>query len=80
MKKQKIKKLSETNNFSLSKSSETKKDLKIKITKEMTFNEIIENMIEDQMEINETTKREISERKNSKNFISKEDVEKEFGI
>jgi len=53
---------------------------KMRVYKKETFNEIIENMIEDQMEINETTKREISERKNSKNFISKEDVEKEFGI
>ena len=53
---------------------------KMRVYKKETFNEIIENMIEDQMEINETTKRKISERKNSKNFISKEDVEKEFGI
>ena len=53
---------------------------KMRVYKKETFNEIIENMIEDQMEINETTKRKISERKNSKNFISREDVEKEFGI
>jgi len=40
MKKQKIKKLSETNNFSIYKSTKINKDLKI--TKKMTFNELIQ--------------------------------------
>ncbi len=39
-KNSKIKKLSETNNFSLYKSTKTNKDLKI--TKKMTFNEILQ--------------------------------------
>ena len=30
------------------------------------------------LEINQTTKNELAERKNSNNFISQEDVEKEF--
>lgn len=53
---------------------------KMRIFERETYNEIIENMLEDQMEINDKTKKELSERKNSKNFITQGDVEKEFGI
>jgi len=53
---------------------------KIRIFERETYNEIIENMLEDQIEINEQTKKELSERKNSNDFISQEDIEKEFGI
>jgi predicted CopG family antitoxin len=53
---------------------------KMRIFERETYNEIIENMLEDQIEINEQTKKELSERKNSNDFISQEDIEKEFGI
>ena len=42
---------------------------KMRIFERETYNEIIENMLEDQMEINDKTKKELSERKNSKNFF-----------
>jgi len=45
-----------------------------------TYNEIIENMIEDNLELNEKTKKEIEERRKSKDFISIEDVEKHLGL
>lgn len=53
---------------------------KMRVYERETYNEIIANMIEDQMEINEKTKKELEERKNSNDFISQEDVEREFGI
>jgi hypothetical protein len=53
---------------------------KMRVFERETFNEIIENMLEDQMEINETTKRELEERKRSNNFVSLEEVEKKLGI
>ena len=62
-------------------SDEVKKALeKMRIFERETYNEVIENMIEDQLEINEKTKKELSERRNSKEFVSLEDVEKELGI
>lgn len=45
-----------------------------------TYNEVIENMIEDNLELNEKTKKEIEERRKSNDFISIEDVEKHFGL
>ena len=51
-----------------------------KIFERETYNEVIENMIEDDLELNERTKREIEERRKSKDFVSMEEVEKEFGL
>jgi len=53
---------------------------KMKLFERETYNEVIENMLEDNLEINQQTRRELAERKNSSDFVSQEDVEKEFGI
>ena len=56
---------------------------KMKIYERETYNEIIENMIEDQMEINEKTKKELDkarERVDNGEFVTLEDVEKKFGL
>jgi len=56
---------------------------KMKIYQRETYNEIIENMIEDNLELNEKTKKEIEEaRKRVKagDFVSHEEVVKMFGI
>lgn len=45
-----------------------------------TYNEVIENMLEDNLEINQQTKKELVDRKNSNDFVSQEYIEKEFGI
>ena len=62
-------------------SDKVKKTLeKMRVFEKETYNEIIENMLEDQIEINEKTKKELAERKNSNDFITIEEVEKEFGL
>lgn len=62
-------------------SNDVKKALeKMRVFERETYNEIIENMLEDQLEINEKTKKELEERKNSNDFISLEQVEKELGL
>ena len=62
-------------------SDQVKKTLeKMRVFERETYNEVIEDMLEDQMEINEKTKKELAKRKNSKDFVSLESVEKEFGI
>lgn len=53
---------------------------KMRLFEKETYNEVIENMLEDNLDINQQTKKELSERKNSKDFVSQEDIEKEFGI
>ena len=53
---------------------------KMKIIERETYNEIIERMIEDDLEINERTKKELDERKKSKDFVSHADVKKRFGL
>jgi len=53
---------------------------KMKIIERETYNEIIERMLEDDMEINEKTKKELDERRKSKDFISQADVKKRFGL
>lgn len=45
-----------------------------------TYNEILERIMEDEMEINEKTKKELEERRKSKDFISHEEVKKRLGI
>jgi len=53
---------------------------RMKMIKRETYNEIIERMIEDDLEINEKTKKELEERRKSKEFISHEDVKKRYGL
>jgi len=53
---------------------------KMKMIERETYNEIIERMIEDDLDINERTKKELEERKKSKDFISHADVKKRFGL
>jgi len=53
---------------------------KMKMIERETYNEIIERMIEDDLDINERTKKELEERKKSKDFISHEDVKKRYGL
>jgi len=53
---------------------------KMKMIERETYNEIIERMIEDDLEINEKTKKELEERRKSKEFISHEDVKKRYGL
>lgn len=53
---------------------------RMKIMERETYNEIIERMIEDDLDINERTKRELEERRKSKEFISHADVKKRFGL
>jgi predicted CopG family antitoxin len=61
-------------------SDEVKKTLdKMKIFERETYNEIIINMIEDNLELNESTKKEIELSRKGKNF-SHEDVGKLFNL
>ena len=53
---------------------------KMKMIGRETYNEIIERMIEDDLDINERTKKELDERRKSKDFISHEDVKKRYGL
>ncbi len=65
-------------------SNEVKTSLdKMRIFERETYNEVIESMIEDNLELNEKTKREIEEarkRIKSGKFITQEQVEKELGL
>ena len=53
---------------------------RMKMIERETYNEVIERMLEDDLELNEKTKKELEERKKSKEFISQEEVKKRFGI
>jgi predicted transcriptional regulator len=62
-------------------SDNVKKTLdRMRIFRRETYNEIIENMIEDNLELNEKTKKELEERRNSSEFIDISSVEREFGL
>lgn len=62
-------------------SNEVKQKLeKMKIFARESYNEIIERMIEDEMELNEKTRKEIGERKKSSKLISHNDVKKRLRI
>ena len=61
-------------------SNEVKASLdKMKIFERETYNELIENMIEDNLELNEKTKKEIEEARKGKS-ISHEEVERILGL
>ena len=53
---------------------------KMKMIERETYNEISERMIEDDMKLSEKTKKELEERRKSKNFISHEEVKKRLGL
>ena len=53
---------------------------KMKVFERETYNELIEHMLEDQMEINEKTKKELAERKKNPRFVPHEEVKKRLGI
>ena len=65
-------------------SDEIKRKLeRMKLFARESYNEIIERMLEDELELNEKTKKEIEEaskRIKSGKFVSHEEVEKEFGV
>ena len=52
---------------------------KMKMIERETYNDVIERMIEDDLELNEKTKREIEEAKKGKS-ISHVEVKKRFGL
>ncbi len=52
----------------------------MKMHQRETYNDILELMIEDNLELNEKTKKELEERSKSKNFVSHEEVKKRFGL
>jgi predicted CopG family antitoxin len=53
---------------------------RMKMIERETYNEIIERMIEDDLDLNKRTKKELEERRRSKDFISNADVKARFGI
>ena len=62
-------------------SNEIKKYLdKMKIFERETYNNVIEVLIEDNLELNEKTKRELREREKNPKFISHEEVGRKLGL
>ena len=62
-------------------SDPVKKSLeKMKIFKRETYNDVIENLIEDNLELNGKTKKELEERRKNPEFISHEEVGKILGL
>jgi hypothetical protein len=53
---------------------------RMKMIERETYNDIIERMLEDDLELNAQTKKEIEEARKSKNFISHEEVKRRLGI
>ena len=56
---------------------------KMKLMERETYNDIIERMIEDDLELNEKTKKEIEEarkRIKSGKFLTEEEIEKRLGL
>ena len=56
---------------------------RMKMMERETYNDIIERMIEDDLEINEKTKKEINEARKrifSGKFITQEQIEKKIGL
>jgi len=62
-------------------SNEVKKYLgKMKIFERETYNDVIEVLIEDNLELSKETKRELEERKRNPNLISHEEARKILGL
>jgi len=53
---------------------------KMKMLERETYNDVIERMIEDDMELSEKTKKELEERRKSKDFVSHQEVKKRLGL
>ena len=53
---------------------------KMKMFNRETYNDVLERMIEDELELNAVTKREIEERIKSGKFIKHSEVKKKFGL
>jgi len=53
---------------------------RMKIFERETYNEIIENMIEDNLELNEKTKKELELARKKEKSISHEEVKKRLGL
>lgn len=53
---------------------------KMKIFERETYNNVIEVLIEDNLELNEKTKKELKEREKNPKFISHEEVGKKLGL
>ena len=53
---------------------------KMKMFERETYNDIIEVLLEDHLELNEKTKKELEERSTSGKLISHEEVMKKFGV
>lgn len=53
---------------------------KMKLHQRETYNDIIWWLLEDHMEINEKTKKELKERRENPEFVSHEEVERMFGL
>ena len=62
-------------------SSEVKNSLdKIKVFERETYNEVIEYLLEDNLNLNEKTKKEIEQRKSKPQLISHEEVGKTLSL
>ncbi len=62
-------------------SSSVKQTLdKMKLFERETYNDVIEALLEDHLELNEETKKELEERSTKGKFISHEEVMKKFGV
>ncbi|MFH1311359.1 MAG: hypothetical protein ABIH65_03055 [Nanoarchaeota archaeon] len=53
---------------------------KMKIFERETYNDVIEVLIEDNLELNEKTKKELTERMKNPKLISHEEVKKRLGL
>lgn len=53
---------------------------KMKLYERETYNDVIEVLIEDNLELNEKTKKELSERMKSPKLVSHEEVKKRLGL
>ncbi len=53
---------------------------KMKLFERETYNDVIETLLEDHLELNEQTKKELEERNTNGKFISHEEVLKKFGV
>ena len=53
---------------------------KMKVFERETYNDVIEVLIEDNLELNEKTKKELREREKNPNFVSHEEVGRKLGL
>ena len=53
---------------------------RMKMIERETYNEVIERMIEDDLELNEKTKKELEIRSKSKNLVSQNEIKKKYGL